>query len=106
INGADARNNRVQGNVIGLDNLGRSATNFGNGVSIIRGNHNTIGGTSDTRLSSLQGEGNVISNNNQSGVRIENGSLNLVAGNFIGTDKSGADNGLIQGNRLAGVAIV
>ena len=78
----------VQGKFIGTDITGTQA--IGNsfiGVEIdADASDNTIGGT-------VAGAGNVISGNDLHGVNIQSGGtgcdLNVVAGNFIGTDASG-----------------
>jgi hypothetical protein len=72
---------RVEGNYIGTDVLGRIALPNGIGVSVY-GLQITIGGTES-------GAGNVISGNKFTGVDIEYGSSNVVQGNYIGTDASG-----------------
>jgi titin len=88
--------NAVIHNFIGTNATGSAAlANLGNGVEIILGHSNTIGG------------GNVISGNGVAGVRLFNGaggstSGNIVQGNFIGTDASGK---AAIGNRSVGVAI-
>ena len=100
LNGVEIRNgatlNLVQGNFIGTRANGNLALpNSGAGVFIMGGN-NTIGGTSS-------GARNVISGNAMAGVNINSGaSGNIVAGNYIGIDKSGA---LRLGNRNEGVII-
>ncbi|QEF96413.1 hypothetical protein Mal15_04410 [Stieleria maiorica] len=79
----------IQGNYVGLDPDG--ATGGGNtdvGIAIISGTGNTIGGTTSAQR-------NVISMNWE-GIEI-NTSDNIVQGNFIGTDESGA---LDRGNRI------
>jgi hypothetical protein len=79
----------VEGNYIGLNAAGTaSLANHLSGVDIQDGTMNTIGGTT-------AGARNVISGNASVGVYIHSssasmGSGNLVAGNYIGTDKDGA----------------
>ena len=79
----------VEGNYIGLNAAGTaSLANHLSGVDIQDGTRNTIGGTT-------AGARNVISGNASVGVYIHSssasmGSGNLVAGNYIGTDKGGA----------------
>ena len=78
-----------QGNLIGTDKTGMVA--LGNGSSggiLIAGNQsggNTIGGTA-------AGARNIISGNANTGINVEGGSPtpNLIEGNFIGTDVTGA----------------
>jgi hypothetical protein len=79
-------NNTIKGNYIGTDINGTADLgNTNNGVLLYDGaQSNTIGGTA-------QGEGNLISGNNSSGVSIQdvNTKDNLVQGNYIGTDAGG-----------------
>ncbi|MDO8614606.1 MAG: thrombospondin type 3 repeat-containing protein [Dehalococcoidia bacterium] len=98
INGAGATGNLVQGNFIGTDVTGTlDVGNSANGVDISLAPSNTVGGTA-------AGARNVISGNNQSGIRIGDAGAtgNLVQGNFIGTDVTGA---LDLGNNNSGVLI-
>ncbi len=84
----DGDENVVQGNFIGTDVDGTTAlTNGGYGVEITGALSNTIGGLG-------AGEGNVISRNEDGGVRIFGGftgdaSNNRVQGNRIGTNAAG-----------------
>ena len=78
--------NVISGNYIGLDVSGTEAiANGDDGVEITGGSsNNTIGGTTAA-------ERNIISGNRDDGVQI-NGSgteLNVVSGNYIGTNESG-----------------
>lgn len=93
--------NLVAGNYIGTDITGlRAVSNLLAGV-LIQGRTNTIGWKNKG-----SGTGNIISGNGQIGVWLlgTNGSVkgNLVAGNFIGLDKTGTN---ILGNGNAGVEI-
>ena len=86
ISESSATGNLIQGNYIGTDASGTVGLgNTGAGVWIGHVPNNTIGGTSP-------GARNVISDNNDSGVFIHGSSAtgNLVQGNYIGTDASGA----------------
>ena len=94
--GAGATGNNVLGNFIGIDFKGSAAgnSNFdgnnGSGVTIDNASGNTIGSTDATSR-------NYISLNNDEGVWINaaNASTNIVQGNYIGTDYTGAvDRGL------------
>jgi parallel beta-helix repeat protein len=93
-----ASGNVLAGNFIGTDALGTSNLNNGaEGVEIsLGGNGNTIGGTA-------AGARNVISGNADNGILIRDGGTtgNLVQGNVIGADTTGA----ALGNNGAGVAI-
>jgi hypothetical protein len=101
--GSEATGNIVQGNFIGVDRTGMVA--LGNGTDCchsgivlhLGASNNTIGGN-------IPGAGNVISGNTADGVTITDSgtSRNIVAGNLIGTNRTGA-RGL--GNSFAGVAM-
>lgn len=95
--GALGTGNQVQGNLIGTNAAGNAAVpNGGIGINI-NSSGNTIGGTSAAAR-------NVISGNNGQGVRIVNAgaTLNVLQGNFIGTDVNGV---VALGNGLAGVVV-
>jgi len=88
----------VSGNYIGTDVTGTAKLGNGYGVLIRSGaQSNTIGGTTE-------GERNIISGNDQHGVRIHYSGTNnnIVSGNYIGTDVSGT---IDLGNTAAGVEI-
>ena len=83
--------NLVEGNYIGtstsgltaVDSYGQPIGNTQDGVLVQNNaNDNVIGGSSS-------GAGNVISGNRQNGVSLNDAHDSLVAGNFIGTDKTG-----------------
>ena len=93
-----ATGNQVQGNYIGTDKNGTAALgNSSIGVYIGNVPGNYIGGTAT-------GAGNVISGNDQYGVRIEGSGAtgNQVQGNYIGTDVTGTAD---LGNSYSGVSI-
>ncbi len=100
LTGAGAANNRLEGNVIGLDLTGTVALGNANvGVRIAAAAHdNTVGGVPI-------GSGNLISANGADGVLLvgANTKQNTVAGNLIGTDLAGT---VDLGNASSGVAIV
>lgn len=76
--------NLVQGNYIGLNAAGTSALgNGGAGVSITVAANSTVGGTAP-------GAGNVISANGGPGISIGGTTGNVIQGNYIGTDATGA----------------
>ena len=89
IRGASATENRVQGNIIGMDRDGLIALgNSGSGVIIEDSSDNQIGGLNDPGSGTFPR--NLISGNEGSGVVIRGTSKrNLVAGNYIGTDAAG-----------------
>ncbi len=83
--GAAATGNQVLGNYLGTTANGLSALGNGlDGVPIVDGVTNTIGGTA-------AGAGNVISGNGRFGVLLQGASLtgNTLAGNYIGTNAAG-----------------
>ncbi len=89
ISGVNSSHNSVVGNYIGTDITGTARlgnTDFGVSISFAASD-NSIGGTTSAAR-------NLISGNGQAGVSIAlaNTIHNVVAGNFIGTDKSGAAN--------------
>src|SRR4029453_8713689 len=71
--GGGAQNNLIQGNYIGLDVTGTADLgNVSQGISMFGGaSNNTIGGT-------VPGARNVISGNNNEGVRIESGGTGTL----------------------------
>ncbi len=84
---AGAENNVVKGNYIGTDKDGVSGVpNGGSGIFILNAKLNRIGESSGTSFIR-----NVIAANTLHGVRIQGDQAtdNVVAGNFIGTDKDG-----------------
>jgi len=84
----DSNNNTIVGNWLGLGADGVSGA--ANSVGIrISGNNNTVGGT-------LAADRNVFSGNNEMGIIIF-GSSNLIIGNYVGTDSSGAVAGIGNG---------
>jgi len=94
-----ATGNTVQGNIVGLDATG--AADLGNtkyGVWIYGVPNNTIGGTTATGR-------NVIAGNDQYGVVISGAgaSNNVVQGNYIGADATGA---LARSNSWGGVYLL
>ncbi len=81
ITGAKASKNLVQSNFIGTDKTGTQRLgNTMDGVLL-------MGDSSDTISA-----GNIISANGGSGVEINGGMMNVIQGNFIGTDKTGTLN--------------
>ena len=95
-----ASNTTIFGNFIGTDLTGTMALGNGVGIAILGGTGNTIGTTGG----SITADGNVISGNDGGdGIFIGSGaSNNLIEGNYIGTDVTGA---VAIGNGLEGVMI-
>ena len=106
VNISNATGNLVQGNFIGTDVSGTAALgNTGQGVDIFVAPDNTVGGTTGTTPAGpCTGACNVISANGFDGVFITglDSTGNLVQGNFIGTDVTGA---AALGNAGDGVGI-
>ncbi len=94
---SSAGGNTVVGNYIGTSSNGASAAANNTGIFIANNSFNTIGGTSAV-------DRNLISANAGYGVYIwgSGTSNNRVAGNYIGTDASGAG---ALGNGFQGVAL-
>ncbi|MBP7376165.1 MAG: hypothetical protein KA956_06785, partial [Pyrinomonadaceae bacterium] len=93
-----ANNNRIEGNIVGLNANGNVAIPNSNGIALFdRANTNMIGG-------SAANAGNVISGNLNSGIVLNDGAnTNQIAGNKIGTDLTGL---IDLGNGLRGVEIL
>jgi parallel beta-helix repeat protein len=100
VSGPGVSGNTVQGNYIGPDPGGTLDLGNGrNGILLSNGvTNNTIGGAD------LVGQRNVISGNNQDGIRLEGGATtgNTIRGNFVGTTAAG---NVALGNSSAGVRI-
>jgi hypothetical protein len=99
VQGNDANGNQIVGNKIGTDITGSIA--MGNsvlGIGIYNGSSNNIGGLTP-------GSGNLICANGFVGVRIygQFADNNMVQGNYIGTNSSGASD---LGNVRHGVSLV
>ena len=96
ISGTAATGNRIVANRIGTNAEGTADLgNTENGVFIFNANGNTIGGLSVA-------DRNIISGNNDRGIRIE-ASNNIVVGNFIGTNAAGT---AAIGNAFTGVNVL
>jgi parallel beta-helix repeat protein len=79
--------NMVQGNFIGTDVTGKvDRGNSDNGIYILDGANNTIGGTSAAARNIISGNGSV-----EAGITVRNPSAsgNVIQGNYIGTDVTG-----------------
>lgn len=87
-----ANQNVLQGNYIGVDATGRNAAaNGGDGIAILNGNGNTIGGTASA-------DANIISGNGRNGIFLgttftDGGAShgNQIVGNRIGTNAVGVE---------------
>jgi parallel beta-helix repeat protein len=120
LEGAGTSQNTIRGNFIGTNLSGNAAVGNGyDGIVILGGAaQNVIGG--DHSPGGCDGDCNLISGNNDSGVWIEGAgtSFNTIRGNFIGTNLSGdaaagnsigifigyaASNNVIGGTRNPGV---
>ncbi len=75
----------IQGSNIGIDQSNSSSANK-NGIEVVSGQNNLIGGSSDLNLY----ESNTISGNSRYGILLDpNSSKTTITGNFIGTNPSG-----------------
>jgi Ca2+-binding RTX toxin-like protein len=85
IEGAGATANLIQGNFIGTDRFGDAGLGNGlDGLQIIAGDHNTLGGTGTLA-------GNIISGNALSAIHLSSAAANnLLEGNLIGLAPDGA----------------
>ncbi len=97
-----ATSNTLEGNYIGVEVTGSNA--LGNGFSgvVAASDGNIIGGTSAAARNVISGNGTVGFDPTDAGVEIAGANLNLVQGNFIGTDATGT---AAVGNIGAGVMI-
>ena len=98
--------NKIQGNIIGLAADGSTPRGNVNGVNIIAGSNNVIGGddAADGLADGVVKFRNVISGNTANGVDLSTSGTNystLIQGNYIGTDITGA---LDKGNST-GIAV-
>ncbi len=103
--GEPPSSNIVQGNYIGVNSSGTGIlANGSNGVAVLAGSDNIIGGTTGITLGGpCTGACNVLSGNAFDGISIAFSSTRTqVIGNFIGTDVSGT---LDLGNTFEGVNI-
>src|SRR5581483_2429622 len=95
LDGAGTKKNVVEGNYIGLTASGHGRLGGDKGV-VVDAPSNTIGGTS-------AGARNVIAANGVDNVHVTvNGSGNVIAGNYLGTDPTGT---LALGGAQIGVAL-
>lgn len=76
----NSNNNLVQGNIVGPNLAGAALTSTRRGISVL-GDNNVIGGPTAA-------ERNVV-NSALRGISVENGSNNLVQGNYVGVDSAG-----------------
>jgi hypothetical protein len=95
--------NVVQGNYVGTDVTGTRPVPNGNGIALLFAVDNTIGGSAALVGGQLAGPGNLIAGNTLDGVLLQSFcTMNLVQGNYIGTDLTG---GVALGNGKNGVEI-
>lgn len=102
VSGSTGSNNWIAGNYIGVDVTGNVALpNLNNGVELTGNQSNTIVGTNGDGIRDVN-ERNVISGNQEDGIRIGGTAANLVAGNYIGV---GADPTISVPNEGRGIII-
>lgn len=97
----DGAYNTIAGNYIGTTADGSAALPNHTGINLLKTQQNTIGTNSDG--SGDAAEQNVISGNINEGVRVDEASYNIIAGNIIGLRASG--NAALP-NMYSGVTIV
>ncbi|WP_232056351.1 Ig-like domain-containing protein [Tuwongella immobilis] len=95
LNGSAATDNHIFGNFIGTTASNESFFGNANGIRIVNGSTNTIGGT-------IPSHRNILSGNWAAGVLFESADNNEVLGNYIGTDSFGTT---AVGNFFSGVLI-
>ena len=85
-------NNTIQANFIGTNAAGTApVANGGYAINIISCSGNQIGGASSISHGTglLSGAGNLLSGNEEGGILVENGSNNVIQGNYLSTDVTG-----------------
>jgi len=95
-----ASGNIIAGNYIGTDATGTVALGNTAGIWLSVADNNIIGTNGDGLGDFL--EGNIISGNTGYGIQLNSSNGNVIAGNFIGVDVTGANT---VGNNLEGVII-
>ncbi|MCA9122016.1 MAG: hypothetical protein H6822_12080 [Planctomycetaceae bacterium] len=106
IQGADATENIIEGNLIGTDVTGSARIkNNNHGIYILDSSENRIGTQTTLSPDHPNFPGNVISGNDDDGIRIEGmtSAMNYIGGNLIGT-KSNGQEGLA--NTLHGINVL
>ncbi len=96
---ASGGNNIIEGNFLGTNLTGTVARcNSGNGVFMFNSSNNTIGGTTPQAR-------NIVSGNRLPGIAIggEFSTLNLVQGNYVGTNVTGTAD---LGNQSNGMVVI
>ncbi len=102
ISNVASRQNLVAGNYIGTNAAGTAALPNSNGIILQNSAQaNRIG--ADGHDANPLAEGNLISGNTFNGIGLFGASLNVVAGNYIGTDASGT---AALGNGQRGVLLI
>ncbi len=97
IGGDEATGNVVAGDYVGTDATGtRALPNGGNGIDIVSGSSNTVGGTTAGARNVVSGNalnGIIISGDSYNGMPIPNlsgvASNNVVEGDYVGTNAAG-----------------
>ncbi len=82
-------NNRISGNFVGVDMTGNTALgNLNNGIEVNNSYSNTIIGTNGDNINDVI-ERNIISGNDDDGIRLSSTNDNTIAGNYIGLGVDG-----------------
>ncbi|HEX8248317.1 MAG TPA: hypothetical protein VF599_09110 [Pyrinomonadaceae bacterium] len=86
-----SRANIIEGNFLGTDPAGELDTgNDATGLNIFDSDDNRVGGTNAQARNVMSGNGNPAANKVGAGLSITAGDRNLIKGNYIGTNASGA----------------
>ncbi|HYF29948.1 MAG TPA: T9SS type A sorting domain-containing protein [Chitinophagaceae bacterium] len=105
---ANANNNVVAGNIVGLNTAGGAAGNLTHGIEILNSSNNRVG--VDVTHVNFTMEANIVSSNAGNGVLLTaqpffgldfNTSGNVLAGNFIGTTPTN----VARGNANSGIVL-
>ena len=90
VGGSGSTNNTIQGNHIGTDHTGTlDRGNGDNGILLATGGDGNLVGTDGDGMAD-EFEGNLISGNTGVGITIQSATDNQIAGNQIGTDRTGS----------------
>ncbi|MCP4581775.1 MAG: hypothetical protein GY839_09155 [candidate division Zixibacteria bacterium] len=100
----NVRNTSIEGNYIGVKTDGLTKLPNKIGISIENGARtNAVGGAGSRTEGQCDQGCNIISGNNEIGVRISNGDQNTIVGSYIGV---GVDGNTAVGNGTDGIVIV
>ena len=106
---ANANNNAVSGNIVGINTTGAAAGNLTHGIEVLNSSNNRIG--VDVSTPNFIAQANVVSSNAGNGILLTahdffgifnfNTTGNVVAGNYIGTTPTNTT----RGNAFSGITL-